>query len=699
MDEKEKPDENPTFINESNEAGSEIDYSEIIGDRYRIVSLLGHGGMGAVFKVEQIFLNQTFALKTLTAKNFTDIAIRRFQKEAQAAGKLTHPNLVRALDFGVLKNGNPFYVMDLVDGDNLAEYTKKTGLLKLEEVFKIFIPICFALGYAHTEGIIHRDIKPGNIMLARTGNPTDPFVPKIVDFGIAKLTNAEDGISVNLTQTGEVFGTPLYMSPEQCFGKNLDSRSDIYSLGCVLYETLTGAPPFTADSALALMMKHQSEEPASMKEASLGREFPANLEKIVMRTLEKDPNHRYQRLEDLASDLANLQLDYDAKINSAPQQTLDDNTRKIEKKSSKNSRLPILQALGLSALFFAIGFAVKEPEVRVVRVPIKMTISEEESEKRFNNLLRLGNTAYVQAIPARHMRVYDFPRQFTSCTFRYIKDGKVEEKSAVGKFDVPEKSIVGLEIPQDILISYPYMLRGFQPNDIQHLRMVGDGNIAWATENSDGAYDVALAYASRMTGLTEIVAHDTTVTDVGIRCIQDLPDLNVVEFSRTQATAEAISRLKSFDQLQILGISGLKGGKNLIPRMAKNKNWVALFVENLNLTDSDVQKFKDAKILEAIAIGLNEKLTDSALDGFISLKQIQLHGTHIRPSIIPKLAAMKNLERVTVDERYWTHADAEKLKKQFPHRNFSVIGMSPDKEGVLQETNWQGHKEKVSKYE
>ncbi|MBC7997867.1 MAG: serine/threonine protein kinase, partial [Leptolyngbya sp.] len=257
----------PTLSNDAQENRGEIDYAEIVADRYRIVSLLGHGGMGAVYKVEQIFLEQTFALKTLTAKNFSDIAIKRFQKEAQAAGKLTHPNLVRALDFGVLKNGNPFYVMDLVEGDNLAEYSRKIGSLNLEEVFKIFIPICFALGYAHTEGIIHRDIKPGNIMLAKTGNPIDPFVPKIVDFGIAKLTDAEDGTAVNLTQTGEIFGTPLYMSPEQCYGKKLDHRSDIYSLGCVLYEALTGAPPFTGESVLAVMLRHQSEEPASLKEA------------------------------------------------------------------------------------------------------------------------------------------------------------------------------------------------------------------------------------------------------------------------------------------------------------------------------------------------------------------------------------------------------------------------------------------------
>ncbi len=132
--------------------------------------------------------------------------------------------------------------MDLIQGENLSEYSKRIGTLSIDEILQIFIPVCFALGYAHSEGIVHRDIKPGNIMLDKSGGGSEPYVPKVVDFGIAKLTDDEGGNSVNLTRTGEVFGTPLYMSPEQCLGTKIDHRTDIYSIGCVMYEVLTGAP-------------------------------------------------------------------------------------------------------------------------------------------------------------------------------------------------------------------------------------------------------------------------------------------------------------------------------------------------------------------------------------------------------------------------------------------------------------------------
>lgn len=679
--------DSPTPPYNAKEKSDEIDYSEIVADRYRIVSLLGHGGMGAVYKVEQIFLKQTFALKTLTAKNFTDIAIKRFQKEAQAAGKLTHPNLVRALDFGILKNGNPFYVMDLVDGDNLAEYSRKIGSLKVEEVFKIFIPICFALGYAHTEGIIHRDIKPGNIMLAKTGNPTDPFVPKIVDFGIAKLTNAEDGTSVNLTQTGEVFGTPLYMSPEQCYGKNLDNRSDIYSLGCVLYEALTGAPPFTGESALALMMKHQSEKPASLKEASLGREFPDNLEKIVLRTLEKDPNLRYQRLEDLASDLANLQVNSNAHIESGPRANLKEVAKRGEKTLSKTTPLLLIQALGVAAVFFMIGFAVKPATVKEVPVPANLQSKEEESDKSYQNLLKLGSVAYAADIPTRHIKVYDFPPQLAACQFTYRENGKFVTKSAFGKFEVADDTPTGIKIPQDILISYPYLLRGFRPNDLYKFELGKIGNLTWFTENGDGCYDVALAYASRMTGLAWMIANDTTLTDVGIRCIQDLPSLISVEVSRTHVTAGALAKLKNFDNLHMLGISSVSGGKHLLSRIGTNKSVLALALEKLDLRNEDVQKLRGATKLDFLSIQENEKLTDAALEGFTNLGQVRFGGTAITPKIIPILVRMKNLKIVAVNEKYWARSDADALEK-LSNGRIKVSGMSTV-EGELKQTDWK----------
>jgi eukaryotic-like serine/threonine-protein kinase len=276
---------------------------QIVSERYKIISVIGQGAMGCVYKVEQILLKKQFALKTLNSVFPSDSSMLRFHKEAQATSRLEHPNLVRAFDFGLLESGHPFFVMEFVEGTTLSDHLKLVGRLPLETALQVFIPICFAMDYAHQAGIIHRDIKPGNIVLMSSQDAKVPFIPKIVDFGIAKIESEGQ----TLTKTGEVFGTPLYMSPEQCDGVGIGNQSDIYSLGCVLYEALTGAPPFHGQSALSTMLQHRSATAISLREASLGLEFPDTLERIVAKMLAKDPTARYQSCLRVAEDLIALQ--------------------------------------------------------------------------------------------------------------------------------------------------------------------------------------------------------------------------------------------------------------------------------------------------------------------------------------------------------------------------------------------------------
>lgn len=287
-------------------ASDEFSTGQVVGGKYKVISLLGRGGIGSVYKVEQIFLAQNFALKTLNTQKASDQLIRRFQNEARAASSLSHPNLVKVIDFGLLDGEQPYLVMDLVDGKTLSEHLKTNGVLSLEQIVSCFAQVCLGLSYAHDQGIIHRDIKPSNIMIS--GNQpfgSEGFV-KVVDFGIAKLAYAEDGEAQSLTTTGEIFGSPLYMSPEQCSGLAVDYRCDIYSLGCVLFEALVGTPPFVGQNALSTMMLHQSQRAPTLKEASLGKEFPAELEHLVGKMLSKAPSDRYQNLGIVANDLAQI---------------------------------------------------------------------------------------------------------------------------------------------------------------------------------------------------------------------------------------------------------------------------------------------------------------------------------------------------------------------------------------------------------
>ena len=279
---------------------------QVVGGKYKVVSLLGSGGIGHVYKVEQIFLHQFFALKTLNSQKASDQMIRRFQNEARTASSLNHPNLVKVNDFGLLEGEQPYLVMDFVDGITLSEHLKKNGVMNLEQVVACFAQVCLGLSYAHDQGIIHRDIKPSNIMISRTIPFGEEGFVKVVDFGIAKLAYAEDGNFQALTTTGEIFGSPLYMSPEQCAGTAVDHRADIYSLGCGLFEVLTGTTPFVGQNALSTMMMHQSEPIPTLKEVSLGKDFPSELEVLVRKMIAKAPADRYQNLGVVANDLAQI---------------------------------------------------------------------------------------------------------------------------------------------------------------------------------------------------------------------------------------------------------------------------------------------------------------------------------------------------------------------------------------------------------
>lgn len=294
----------PNGEHQSNDLDSASSVATNLGDRYEVQSLLGRGGMGAVYKCRDKELQKTFAIKVLNANLVEDkSSVKRFEQEAQAASGLTSPNLVAVYDYGMGKTGSPYIVMDYLDGTSLDTILKNEGYLDCPRSIDIFIQICDALTHAHTKDVIHRDVKPSNIMITQsTSSGAGDFV-KLVDFGIAKVLPSQQTANQNLTQTGDIFGSPLYMSPEQCLGNKLDARSDIYALGCVMYETLTGHPPFEASNPIKIILKHVNDLPTPISKLSHDFKVPKDLETIVMRCLEKEPQNRYQSAEELARDL------------------------------------------------------------------------------------------------------------------------------------------------------------------------------------------------------------------------------------------------------------------------------------------------------------------------------------------------------------------------------------------------------------
>jgi len=269
-------------------------------DKYKVIRQIGEGGMGLVYEAEHTVIEKQVAMKVLR-EDFSKRpeVVERFRQEAKSASRIGHQNIVDIADFGTTPLGQSYFVMEFLDGEDLANVLAREGTVGMERSLHILIQCCQALGAAHDKGIVHRDMKPENIFLTSRGG--DPDFVKIVDFGIAKMSDIEtDGEpGRKLTKTGMIFGTPEYMSPEQAAGKPLDHRVDIYAIGVILFELATGRVPFVGDTFMGILTQHMFEEPPSLREVNPQVKVSSELEMVISRALSKDPGARYQTMKDL----------------------------------------------------------------------------------------------------------------------------------------------------------------------------------------------------------------------------------------------------------------------------------------------------------------------------------------------------------------------------------------------------------------
>ncbi|MCC6620978.1 MAG: serine/threonine protein kinase [Deltaproteobacteria bacterium] len=278
-----------------------------VADKYRVDRLLGAGGMGAVYVATQLAVNRPVAIKVLRQMPGVSESqlVERFKREALATSKLRHPNTVSVIDFGQTPQGMLYLVLELLQGVTLTRLIRSEGPLAPERVAAIGKQIAKSLAEAHTHGIVHRDLKPDNVFICDYHG--DPDFTKVMDFGIARLMTAD----VNMTRTGMMIGTPRYMAPEQAIGKKVSPVADLYSLGVILYEMLTGAPPFSADSSMGLALAHINETPPPLLLPGYPEPLAAAWRGLVGALLAKAPGERPQRASDVAQWLQ--QLEFDAK--------------------------------------------------------------------------------------------------------------------------------------------------------------------------------------------------------------------------------------------------------------------------------------------------------------------------------------------------------------------------------------------------
>jgi hypothetical protein len=684
---------------------------EMLGGKYKIISLLGQGGMGCVYRVEQIFLNKDMALKTLNSASASTVTLQRFQLEAKAASAIRHPNLVEVHDFGLLNDGRPYLVMDFIEGISLAEYLKEHGPLNIKDVTPVFAQACFGLLAAHERGIVHRDIKPGNIMLLKNRSLDSDGSVKVVDFGIAKVTGQEADEVQSLTRTGDVFGSPLYMSPEQCMGGAVDQRSDIYSLGCVLFEMLTGTPPHVGQNALNTMKLHESGRAPTLREASLGKQFPDALEQIVAKMLAKLPGERYQNIGLVAHDLASVgkgrsvsDLLHTAKV-TKPIRIISMNERQFVL-----MMISIVLATTAVSGFFGYQFKrymeqsdhgdvtmparVDDSQSKITAVPTNKTGPERKPLEddlllTYPQLDAEAKAAIENAGPVRAVLVnggrektFEFPKCGIGilCQFQTIDSNK-ELRRASGSVSVLSNIPLMLKIQghtANAVIDTPAFFSKIDPNEFLGLIITGSDDEIHSVssirnlraKNFEEIAKILTSWSRLETMTLDNLPIDSTATVT----FNKLKHLRHFRLTRCLIDAPSFARQTFLGLLKSLIIADIKNIDAVVRSAAKSGNLQYLCLGNTGVTADTIRELQHCSTLDTLILQ-EEKFDDQIVEAIVSLhyvSKVGFQGT-LTPRQLATLVKCSHLQKIGIQGTGLTNEKRLELTRSSPK-----IGFMPD---------------------
>ncbi len=548
---------------------TELPVGTLIADQYKVISKLGSGGMSDVYRCEDLQLQRLVAVKML--HHFTTkAAVTRFQREAQIVSTLVQENIVKVYGLHVTTEKQPFIVMELIDGEPLDKLIERNGPLKLPRVLKFIAQICNALSAAHNQGIIHRDLKPSNIMVINPGGEDESL--KLLDFGIAKIINDN---SIKTTRTGEVFGSPIYMSPEQAQGKTVDARTDQYSLGCLVFELLAGKPPFVREGFLNTMMAHVIDPPPGLSDAC-NKTFPLPVHLFVKRLLEKEPGNRFPS------------------IKAAEQALLSGNTlkgfckTKQYKNISSHSLLTAMAALPililLIASYFQIASSTTKDKVDADTSHTSSTLTHAETILIF----RLKNEPMLESIDLAQQRITDEGmRGFANAHF--IKQVSLVDCCSVT--DIGLKYLAGLHLTK------------LQLNDTR-------------------LSDLGMQTISQIPTLESLDLSETDITNAGVYHLENLKHLKELHISWTSISGPALSHIAKLTALEELHLSGDPISANL--SALANLNLRELRLRETGVSDKDMRILAQMPSLLALDLADNKGITDASMQYLAALNNLRL---------------------------------------------------------------------------
>ncbi len=641
--------------------GMVFELGAIVDNRYKILEILGRGGMGTVYKVQHLIFNEVCALKVSSAR-LEPVSAQRFQREAVVAKLLDHEHIVKVTDFGLVDSVVPFFVMQYAQGPSLSDLIRQKQRLKLEEALEIFSQVSSAMAHAHDKGVIHRDLKPSNIIV---GNQAGRVCVKVVDFGIAKLLSADEQ-GKGLTRTGEIFGSPPYMSPEQCLGAKVDHRADIYSFGCSLFESICGLPPFAGDTALHTMMLHQTGKAPTLKEASLGLVDEPALEKMLAKLLTKDPHDRYQSFDEVKVDLNLIRGGKQPLVASVPKAS------DLRERRSRKEMLPwiiSIAILGLIAGSISVWFYTRQ-NVQY----------QKEDVPKSDNWIGSDMLAKVQPYASLYKDSYGriwkrfrFPDHKNFGLLETMPSERSERKVYVAKdiVQVPADERLTLIIRNET-VSNPNSLRGFGKDDLYGI----------SAQKVLGAIDDKFVHdILPLTGLQALSLDLTEVTDTGFELIgKHMPNLKELSIGSTEITGEAVAKFPRLKKLVNLRMGGNSNGGLIFPALRGSKNLIYLSICDCQLKDSNLDGVNTLANLQTLMIRNNKDITDAGIAKLVGLKKLtllELNGCSVTPACVKYLLAIPSLEGVSLPFEKWSAEDVAKFKAALPKKCKVVSGERP----------------------
>lgn len=690
---------------------------DIIGNVFRVENQIGLGGMGVVYCAEHTALHKQFALKVLAPSLVNKQNWLRFQAEAKTMASLNHRTFVKVYDLGIHAKTVPFYSMDYLKGRTLETIVIEDGPHQLEQALDIFIEVLDGLAYAHRNSIIHRDIKPANILLCTTGSI------KVLDFGISKFVGADASKKQSLTAAGDIFGSPFYMSPEQCSGEIVDARSDIYSIGCTLFEVLTGFVPYEGRNSVETTLMHQEQEPPSLCDVLPELEYPPSIDLVIGKCLAKDPEERYQSAKELAIDLARIREGKDLRAYHHSYLRTDATT-------SAPNKIAISWAAGGAMLVGATALLMQTDVLRInERNDLKPTSEhienqnsttqpealqqteakkKEVTQKALNALeqhafstTNTSNTianielidnftlhgsnlstrktllikeyiknktepySTVKTIGGKKLCVFNFPTEFSVGTLGFTKPGTSDfgQASAQGRV-VTNYGHRSHLIAEDELQSFPELLKYFRPNELDHVKLI----------DSDRPPAIFLSELAKQKKLNGVELRGTKLSDADIPLLEKLQSLKSLDVGNTAITGSALAKFKLLPQLKCLQASMLTDATPVLKILGKSNNITELNLSNVKLTAEDYTLISRLTNLRLLSLK-ESAITDADLIKLTTLTNLETlyieRCGNLTAATVDILKRFKSLTRLKPPDHIEEFFTEEILRQYFPHLRFN----------------------------